>query len=581
MGWISPTSFLDPDTKWDNEPNAYDGDVNTYAEESIGIGPQWGSWLDLILSEPIFCDKIRFNVHRDGSSGIDECQVELYYNDAWHGLYWDNEHSSHTWYEVDIGSTKYVTKARLKFSNENGLQPKIAKIYEFEFNQTSTPTSVKFFVGGEAAAGPVSLFKCGYYDSAHTVLYEEGVAVLLAADCSVAVKDEDGNIFAVSNETSGLYRHRIAKYKSDLTLDTTWGSDGYVETPAGVNQIIYDLAIASTGEVFVAVVNHVRKYSSTGSLIWDKYYYDQIGAIIPSMAIASDDSLVLGCHSNYKNPIRISSDGTVLLTYPTGDNVSSVYSVSIGIVDGNEKVCIAEIRQLYPKVSVFQFPLESTTRDWYVNDDGGLEYRIYGVHYHSNGYLYVTGEANILDSGYNVIKLDPANGDILAGSSLNDTGRSINELPVDRVVVGIEQSGSGNNVCVFDEDCNLLLAERIPTEESTSDILTVTGIVGILPTITDQSGDKTVLVGQLVELFVTATGTPDPTYQWYKDDSLMEGETSSTLFFYANVSDAGIYKCKVSNVMGDTWSNEMTVVVNPNQYSWNLFSVNIDIGRVT
>lgn len=580
MGWISSTSFLDPDTEWDNEPNAYDGNTDTYTEENIGSGPQWGSWLDLILSEPIFCDKIRFNVYKDSGAGIDECQVELYYNDAWNALYWGNTHDSHSWYEVEIGSTKYVTKARLKFFNDHGLASKIAKIYEFEFNQTSTPSSVEFFVGGEAASGPESLLKCAYYESTHTVLYEEGVAVLGAADCSVVVKDKDGNIFAVSNESPGLYRHRVAKYKPDLTLDTTWGGDGYVETTAGVTLIIYDLVVASTGEVFIAVVNHVRKYNSTGSLIWDKDYSSQIGTHIRSMAIASDDSLVLGCMA-YHNSIRISSDGTVLLTYPTGDNVATVRDISIGTIGGNEKVCIAESRYSYPIGSIFQFPVASTTRDWCVNSFTGMGVAK-SIYLHSNEYIYATGDENILDSGYDLIKIDPADGSIVAGSNnLATTGRSVRELPTDRVVVGAEMFGTGNNIYVFDEDCNLLLADPIPVGITQRDILAVAGSEGIAPVISDQSGNKTVVVGQLVDLFVTASGSPTPTYQWYKDSSPMSGETSSTLSFYASLSDAGTYKCKVSNIMGDVWSNNMIVTVNSNKYNWNLFGINIDLGRLS
>jgi hypothetical protein len=60
----------------------------------------------------------------------------------------------------------------------------------------------------------------------------------------------------------------------------------------------------------------------------------------------------------------------------------------------------------------------------------------------------------------------------------------------------------------------------------------------------------------------------------------MGGKTSSTLSFYAGLSDAGTYKCKVSNASGTLWSNDMVVTVNPNEYNWNLFDLYLDIGRV-
>lgn len=433
----------------------------------------------------------------------------------------------------------------------------------------------KFFAGGETVESK-TLRICSFYEYAKIVLEGDGVVVLGTYDCSVVVTDADFNVFAVSNDNDSPYKQRIAKYKPDLTLDTTWGSNGYVDIEDGSSTLIYDLVIASTGEVFVARGDHVRKYNSTGSLIWNKDYAAQIGAAIYSMAIASDDSLVLGCGGG-KNPIRILSDGTVSLTYPTGDNVTLVYSVSIGKVGGNDKVCISESRST-PTWSIFQFPIASTTRDWCVNGSGAVG-GAKKTFYHSNEYLYGTGAENIVGSGYDLIKMDPADGSIVVGSdSLATIGESISELSNDRIVVGTEESGSGNNVYVFDEDCILLSADPIPISNQ-YDILGVSGVLGIPPEITDQPDDTTVCVGQPVTLSITATGTPTPTYQWYEDDVIMSGETSSTLSFYA--SSTAIYKCKASNDFGVVTSDGAVVTVNPNLNIWNIFRLNVDQSRGT
>jgi len=100
---------------------------------------------------------------------------------------------------------------------------------------------------------------------------------------------------------------------------------------------------------------------------------------------------------------------------------------------------------------------------------------------------------------------------------------------------------------------------------------------GVAPTIIDQSDDTSVFSGQLVELFITATGEPSPTYQWYKNDIILSGETSTTLSFYA--STGATYKCKVTNFVGYVWSDSIVVSVVSNPYCYNPFDLPLDLGR--
>jgi len=100
---------------------------------------------------------------------------------------------------------------------------------------------------------------------------------------------------------------------------------------------------------------------------------------------------------------------------------------------------------------------------------------------------------------------------------------------------------------------------------------------GVAPTIIDQSDDTSVFSGQLVELFITATGEPSPTYQWYKNDIILSGETSATLSFYA--STTATYKCKVTNFVGYVWSDSIVVSVVSNPYCYNPFDLQLDLDR--
>jgi len=105
------------------------------------------------------------------------------------------------------------------------------------------------------------------------------------------------------------------------------------------------------------------------------------------------------------------------------------------------------------------------------------------------------------------------------------------------------------------------------------------GPSSVPPEITDQSGNIIVSLDQLVNLFVTATGTPSPEYQWYQNGVPISGEINSTLSFYAQSVGSSTYKCKVSNIAGTVWSNDMTVIVVSNPYIYHLFNLNTDANR--
>jgi hypothetical protein len=82
------------------------------------------------------------------------------------------------------------------------------------------------------------------------------------------------------------------------------------------------------------------------------------------------------------------------------------------------------------------------------------------------------------------------------------------------------------------------------------------------PTITGQSSDTTVTEGDVVNLFVTTTGDPPITYQWYKDLVAIPGATAATYQFYTGFDSAGSYTCTATNVDGsDTTVPAIVVTV--------------------
>ncbi len=83
------------------------------------------------------------------------------------------------------------------------------------------------------------------------------------------------------------------------------------------------------------------------------------------------------------------------------------------------------------------------------------------------------------------------------------------------------------------------------------------------PVITAQPQSITVAVGQLATFSATATGTPAPTYQWFKDGAPVTGATNTVLSLpIAQISDAGNYTLVVTNVAGSVTSNSVALIVN-------------------
>jgi len=152
MGWISPTSHLDPDSQWNTEANAYDGSTSTLAMTNTNA---WQHWLELILSSNIFCDKIRLFAAQ--FSGIHEnviARIEVYdlgISD-WL-LVFDGEIAKQIWVEKEIpGGQIMISKARVWWSAKWGMAPYASmRLFEFEFNEISVAS--RPLIGGSLAAG--------------------------------------------------------------------------------------------------------------------------------------------------------------------------------------------------------------------------------------------------------------------------------------------------------------------------------------------------------------------------------------------------------------------------------------------
>lgn len=90
----------------------------------------------------------------------------------------------------------------------------------------------------------------------------------------------------------------------------------------------------------------------------------------------------------------------------------------------------------------------------------------------------------------------------------------------------------------------------------------------VAPGITQHPAAQTKYVGESVSFTVVATGTPAPTYQWFKGESAIDGATSSTYTIASvGLGSAGDYKVTATNGAGSATSDVATLTVQQLGYS--------------
>jgi len=82
------------------------------------------------------------------------------------------------------------------------------------------------------------------------------------------------------------------------------------------------------------------------------------------------------------------------------------------------------------------------------------------------------------------------------------------------------------------------------------------------PAITTQPQSQIVIAGNPVTFSITATGNPEPSYQWLKNDTILPGKTGAAFTIpAAALADSGIYSVVVSNSQGTVTSDPATLTV--------------------
>jgi len=119
-GWITPTGHDDPSVEWIQETLAYD-DIEDYQGALRISTPSatYTGFLQLTFAAGILCDKIRILPYTVGGSSAYECDVDVYYDGGWHGIWLaDVSTDPSSWKEISVGDTKIITALQLRFFND-------------------------------------------------------------------------------------------------------------------------------------------------------------------------------------------------------------------------------------------------------------------------------------------------------------------------------------------------------------------------------------------------------------------------------------------------------------------------------
>ena len=236
--WVSPTSFSDPDSRWSDETNIYDGNLGTY-----GRAADDGYYVELNIAA-ISCDKVRV-WSTDGNFKDLYLFVDVYYSSAWHNIH-SGTVSESEWVEKAIGSTETVTAARIKTSSGDWTRD----IYEFEFNDITPAPPADLFstynqrikltidhdkIDSDLTHFPITLFMT---DSQMEEVFAEFDADEDFDRCAITTGDESTQIYGdceLFDDSEELGVYHVAKTAIVTDADAAGYLYFYYDNDAGHN----------------------------------------------------------------------------------------------------------------------------------------------------------------------------------------------------------------------------------------------------------------------------------------------------------------------------------------------------------
>jgi hypothetical protein len=169
----------------------------------------------------------------------------------------------------------------------------------------------------------------------------------------------------------------------------------------------------------------------------------------------------------------------------------------------------------------------------------------------------LSGDGNLLLFISNATNLVPGHGG-------NTTAIFIKNLVTGSIIAG----GDGADSASFSQDTRYVAFSKLVQDGPLSgsnpphDQVLRVDLGQSAPVFTQQPQSDEVNVGDNVSFSVTATGNPNPTFQWYFNGTIIDGATNCTLkICNVTVDQAGDYSCVASNALDSVQSDNATLTV--------------------
>jgi len=133
LEWITPFEHNNP-SKWHDEDDAHDDKLNTAAYTDIYWGStwHWTEYLELELSSPLNCDRVRVYA-KYIENRCNRIKIDIYYNNDWHEIY-KGSFEDKNWDIIEFDNEHTISKVRVSFRLKRYLGvPSFAELHEFDF----------------------------------------------------------------------------------------------------------------------------------------------------------------------------------------------------------------------------------------------------------------------------------------------------------------------------------------------------------------------------------------------------------------------------------------------------------------
>lgn len=366
---------------------------------------------------------------------------------------------------------------------------------------------------------------------------------------------------------------------------------------------VSNIAGSSTSPAFVVTVNPVVSpvFSSqpSSSTVDAGGYFSFYAYVSNSTGVTfqwyKDGVAISGAtYSSYsKSNAQVADAGnyTVIATNTAGSTTSAVATLTlrpavapsnVSITNGPIVVTLGESLTLYSSVNgtwplTYQWQKDgadiagATSSSYYKNNITADDAGSYS--------LVVTNSVGSASSGSTSVSVSSSQGLIITAHP-----QSITVYPGDAVSFQVNATGSGTLSYQWQKDGASITGATnsyyslSPSANSsagtytvvvtnaqgsvTSRPATLTVLDATAPAILTQPASVSVQPGQAIQLSVSASGHPSPTYQWQKDGVAIVGATSSSYYKWgAASSDSGSYTVVVSNSAGSVTSSAAEVTV--------------------